>query len=160
MRKLLIFICFIFIVLESNEIKIDRDKVISKYYHEFLKYIPNFNNTISGNSIAIRNNNPGNLKYDERFAKFNSIEEGYDALMYDLMLKVSGKSKFTDSTTTLSEFVHIYAPKHENDTKDYLYNLCIELNVKSDIKLSDINVNALGKAIIKLEDINLHNSLY
>lgn len=76
-------------------------------------------------TLANRNNNPGNLRFigqqgasqgEGGFAKFNSPEEGYAALLNDVQSKVSGKSRSgLRPTDTLVDFTKIYAPSSDNN---------------------------------------------
>ena len=76
---------------------------------------------VSG-SLAQRNNNPGNIRYvgqagatqgDGGFAKFPSVQAGWDALS-NLITKRANQGM------TLSSFLNSYAPPVENDTNNYI----------------------------------------
>ena len=113
-------------------------------------------------NINMGRNNPGNLRSFKtgKFRKFKSMKEGYDALIWDLERKISGKSNYTDSTTTIYKFVRIYAPKHENDVVRYTKVVCEELGVSKYEKLHNIKPHMLAKAIIKVEDYDLYKLIY
>lgn len=91
-------------------------------------------------TLAQRQNNPGNLRFakqvgavkgDKGFAKFSTLEQGWNALRAQIALDAKRGH-------TLETFIHKYAPPHENNTKRYLSNLSISLNVSQSIKLSHI----------------------
>lgn len=81
---------------------------------------------------AFRNNNPGNINFvpwtkqyfgatletaiDPRFAKFPSMAIGYNALHYLLATQYKGY--------TIEQLIHKYAPSNENDTQQYVKNIC------------------------------------
>lgn len=79
-------------------------------------------------SRAQRNNNPGNIEYgafsrafgatngDPRFAVFPSVETGFNCLQ-TLIRNHYG-------TMTLAAMMNMYAPPTENDTAQYVRNLC------------------------------------
>jgi len=78
-------------------------------------------------SRAKRNNNPGNLEYDDftqsmgatsgdpRFAVFPSVDLGWNALCTLLRNRYKGE--------TIDQLVPSYAPETENDVKSYQNNL-------------------------------------
>ena len=86
------------------------------------------------NSLAMRSNNPGNLAFkgqkgaspgeglhDMTFAKFDSLEAGRAALVNQLDAYASGRSAHTDSTATLQEVMHIYAPAQHGNNDPVAY---------------------------------------
>lgn len=160
MKKVILIIYLLFILIPTSELYLNQEAKIRSYYINVIQYKPNFNNKIIGKSLAIRNNNPGNLKYSNDFARFNTMEHGYLKLINDLTIKTTGKSIHLDSTATLQDFCNVYCPKHENNTDKYINDLCVELNVKRDTMIKYLNIAALAKAIIKLEDITIYKSLY
>jgi hypothetical protein len=113
-----------------------------------LKKLRDFDISIGASgSIAERNSNPGNLKFagqpgatkgDGGFAKFESPEDGYRALIKQIKLDQS-------RNLTISGFVNKFAPPSENDTKRYIKNLCEGLNI------ADIDTEALTAVVMKLE---------
>lgn len=114
-------------------------------------------------SKALDNNNPGNLKYigqtgatnNQGFAKFESPDDGYVALMNDLQSKIKGStSTGLSATSTLSDFSKVYAPPHENDTDGYTLKLANQLKTPPDTKLADLEsrVPEFAQAIAQNED--------
>lgn len=75
-----------------------------------------------------RNNNPGNLEYNEftiqmkaigtdgRFAKFSNAIDGWIAL-YTLLIR-------DYSELTLNDAINKYAPSYENNTNEYVDLVC------------------------------------
>lgn len=142
--------------IKETEKKVEEKKTLDLMSISLQKLI-NVNFTVKKGK-----NNPGNLRdfHTGKFRRFKTMKEGYDALIYDLSIKISGESIHTDSTTTIRKFVNIYAPKFENDTKKYIKIICTELKVNPNIKLHTVNVHKLAKAIIKVEDIELYKKMY
>lgn len=111
-------------------------------------------------SLALQNNNPGNLKDPATggFRKFNSPEEGYTALMNDLQAKVTGTSTTgLHGGSTLYEFAQKYAPSSDNnDPAQYTVNLANTLKVRPDTKLSELQnrIPDFAHAIATNEDSN------
>ena len=73
------------------------------------------------------NNNPGNLRgRGGEFQAFKSPKEGYNALVRDLKVKVSGNSGMMKAKLgknykpTLKNVLRVYAPPSENNTKHYI----------------------------------------
>lgn len=119
-------------------------------------------------SLALKNNNPGNLRYAGQsgavdnggFAKFSDPDSGYLALMNDVRAKVTGatSTKLTP-TSTLNDFVKVYAPPNENDTDQYVLNLANTLKKAPDTQLKEFQgrENELADAIAKNEDAEFYN---
>lgn len=112
----------------------------------------------SGGSRTWRNNNPGNLvsaSVSKRngeigkaggFAIFPDYESGHAGLI-DLL-------KNTYREFSLRELIKKYAPKHENNTKQYLKFLRSKTGIKDDKKVKDFNkyeFESLWKAIEQME---------
>lgn len=142
------------------------DKELIKETFVEITYEINFKaetpNTWKARSIASRFNNPGNLRSvtTGSFRKFNSLTDGYKALLHDIECKQTGRSRYTDSTTTLNEFVHIYAPPFENNTIKYVRLVCNDLNIDKFTPISDISKVDLARAIIKIEDPVLYKQMF
>jgi len=119
----------------------------------------------SGASIelASRNNNPGNIRVegsDTEFVKFGSMQEGWDALLRQIDLYKTGKSKNTEGTETLMELMAIYAPKKDNnDPVSYANNLAKRLGINTDTLIKDINTNKLALAISEVESPQTYKSI-
>src|SRR3990167_6097363 len=85
---------------------------------KFAEGIAAFEGFTDGKSgVAVRNNNPGNLRYspvqtDQRdgFAYFPSVERGWEALKMDLRVKAKGNSKWLKANATILEFCKVWAP--------------------------------------------------
>ena len=114
-------------------------------------------------SKAITNNNPGNLRFNGQvgatnnngFAKFATPQDGYVALMNDILSKVTGNtSTGLKPTSTLADFAKVYAPPSENDTAGYALNLANQLKTSPDTPLSQLEsrVPEMAQAIAQNED--------
>ncbi len=120
-------------------------------------------------SIALKNNNPGNLRYAGQqgatndpsgFAKFDTPQSGYGALLNDVQSKVTGTSTTgLKPDNTLEDFAKVYAPPNENRTGEYVANLANHLGVAPNTKLSELQkrVPDLANAISKNEDNEFYN---
>lgn len=143
-------------LIEIQELK-DKDELIYKTVNFDVNLLD------IRQSIAVRHRNPGNLRPVGRrgYRRFMSLEDGYNALIDDLTMKINGQSRYTDSTTTIAEFVSIYAPPFENNTSKYIKMVCEAMNVEPDYKLRNIvQVHRLAKIIIKAEDRKLYKAMY
>lgn len=114
-------------------------------------------------TLAQRNNNPGNLRFnnqkgatkgDRGFAKFNSYEEGYQALLNDLKAKQTGKSRTgLKSSSTLQDLINVYAPKADNnDPTSYANTVAKQLGITPGTPIGDLNTDQLAKAMAQVED--------
>lgn len=108
--------------------------------------------------LAIKNNNPGNLKDPKTggFRSFSSPQEGYTALMNDLQAKVSGGSSTgLTGDSTLFDFSKTYAPSSDkNNPAQYTVNLANHLKVRPDTKLSELKgrIPDFASAVTNAED--------
>lgn len=75
-------------------------------------------------SRSYRNRNPGNLRGspykvgtdDQGYAIFRSLPHGYDALVFDLTAKITGRSSHKlGVTSTLLDLVNCYAPAGDHN---------------------------------------------
>lgn len=94
------------------------------------------------------------------FRKFKTPEAGYNALVNDIEIKQSGRSKVIDSTATLEEFIKIYVPSYENNTIKYLHILMDSLQVPKHTPIIEINKHSLAKYILMLENKKIFNILF
>ena len=98
------------------------------------------------NSLATRNNNPGNMVSSpfmegivDGFAYFKDKETGWKALRYQLQLIFDGESAYYKPTMTIQEFVNVYAnssPKEE--LKNYAKYIAEEFDVEVENKLNEL----------------------
>lgn len=88
-------------------------------------------------SLSYRNNNPGNLRLTDyyaqkygaipgqrNFAKFPNYDRGFEALMEDLKIKITGKSVHIDysKNPTFLDYIRVYAPASDwNVPRAYAY---------------------------------------
>jgi len=106
-----------------------------------------------GSPLAVANNNPGNLRFVGQpgavqgkggFAKFSTPEAGVQAMKNLLVLR-------KNQGMTLSQLINSYAPPVENDTGLYIKQISSALNVPPNTPLSQIDINALARAMAKKE---------
>lgn len=106
-----------------------------------------------GSHLAQVNNNPGNLRFASQqgsiqgeggFAKFATPEAGIQALKSQIALDAS-------RGLTLESFVNKFAPPTENDTGTYVKQMAQALGVDPSTKLSELDLNALAKAMARKE---------
>lgn len=90
--------------------------------------------------LAAKNLNPGNLRFIGQagavegvggFAKFETLEAGYEALAKDLYAKLTGKSSAAalKDGATVAKLISVYAPPNENDTQAYINNVSKYMNI-------------------------------
>lgn len=107
-------------------------------------------------SLAERNFNPGNIRFigqanaaegDKGFARYGSMQEGYQALAKQLQMYGSGKSKAAGyrKLNTIEDIMNIYAPKGENDTRSYINTLVQQTGFKANQQLDLNNIDVLSK---------------
>lgn len=100
-------------------------------------------------ALSFANNNPGNLRFANQtgavqgkggFARFNSPEEGLNALMNQIKLD-AGRGH------TLSTFINKFAPPTENNTKLYIQQAMKALGVSKDTPISQIPLDKLTQFV-------------
>lgn len=124
--------------------------------------------------LGLRQHNPGNLRswgnapVENGFAKFNTLEEGYNALIKQLKtyqgLRSNASSTGITGSSTLAEAMAKYAPQHENDTEGYINRLVDYLNrsgenVTADTKISDIPTEKWASSIALVESPQAYAAL-
>lgn len=110
--------------------------------------------TTSGDTIADKNNNPGNLKDPTTglFRVFTTPEEGFAAMRQDLLGKMTGKtSTGLNADSTLLDLAKVWAPKGDgdNDPVNYANELARQLGVSANTKIGTLkdDVDQLAQAI-------------
>lgn len=112
---------------------------------------------------GLRNNNPGNLirtssawkgkipfpqSKDLKMEQFTSVVFGLRAMYKDLINDINkGKN-------TVKKLIYEYAPPNENDTMNYVNQVCKSIGVQPDQVITKVNnefLLLLGRAIIKVE---------
>lgn len=122
--------------------------------------------------LGFRNNNPGNLRKrgaKKGFRTFDTLEEGFEAMKSDLRAKINGRSdamkryykenNIDSRDATLVDLISVYAPPSENDTDSYIDSVATQLGVRRDISLSDLDLNDLALAMIKVESPDSYKEL-
>lgn len=108
-------------------------------------------------TLAIRNQNPGNLKNsDGSFQSFTDSTEGKAALYNDLTAKINGTSKTgLDGNSSLLEFAKTYAPASDkNDPIQYAADLANKLGISPDEKIGSLSsrIDDFASAVSSNED--------
>lgn len=123
----------------------------------------NVTGTKKSKDLALKNNNPGNLRVvgsDTEFQEFSTMQEGFNALIKQLDLYKTGKSDNTTGNETLGELMNIYAPKKDKNNPDaYAKVLAEKLGITVDTLIKDIDTNKLAVAISSVESPDAYNAL-
>lgn len=115
--------------------------------------VPKVGFKIPEDTLAFRNNNPGNLRFagqegaeegEGGFAKFKDPEAGFGALKRQVELD-AGRGH------TLDSFINKYAPPVENDTQRYITNIENFTGKERGTKLSDMDMDVLARAMARQE---------
>lgn len=108
---------------------------------------------IPAGTLADKNNNPGNLRFvgqygasegEGGFAKFNTPEEGWQALQNQIRLDQS-------RGLTLAQFVSKYAPPTENDTETYTQQMAQWLGADPNTPLSSLDYSTVAEMVARKE---------
>ena len=106
----------------------------------------------SAQSLAIKNNNPGNLRFygigwhgeigeSKGFSVFDSMQNGVRAAYVNMRTKY-----YRDGVTTIDELINVWAPKHENEVGPYVDyevgRVGIEAGERFDFELQGVEVLA------------------
>lgn len=133
------------------EIKVP-EKDLSADFKDYRIVVP------SRASIAGRHNNPGNLMFVNQslaskgeakkgggfWARYKTLEEGFVGLMKQIDLE-------KQRGHTVKTFLEKYAPRHENDTTNYINKLSNKLGVAQDTNLIDIPTLNIARIIAEIE---------
>lgn len=116
-----------------------------------------------GNSRAVRNKNPWNLRMNgdlgkdkDRFAIFSTLEAGWAAFTNMVKKWQSGASKVYKPTYNLLQWAQKYDPKNSSN---YARKLAEYLGVPITTQLKNIPVDALAKGIVHHEDGKCYKAL-
>ncbi|EOZ1526159.1 hypothetical protein [Enterobacter hormaechei] len=116
---------------------------------------------------SFRNNNFGNLEFagqagavlenknskgEQRFARFNTPEEGMRGLGNQLMLYATGRSK-SGKRDTIDSILNVFAPNNENNTEAYKASLAKSLGVDRNATLDLANPEVMTKMIRSIATI-------
>lgn len=103
-------------------------------------------------------NNAGNLRDKAgNFQTFATPKAGYVALEKDIKIKLSGKSPAMKAKLgakykpTLKNVLHVYAPPHENNTKNYIKFVAKKAKISPDKVLTVADANRIIPHIITME---------
>lgn len=111
-------------------------------------FAPGENPKHPNGSFSWRNNNPGNLRYANQvgstgenrgFAVFPDYETGFNALMRQVELAISGKSRVYSPEMDLIQFFNVYAPSSDNNNPfAYADFVAKKLGVSREFKIKDL----------------------
>lgn len=122
-------------------------KIISPQLEEMAKAIMDFEGYFPG-SVSERNNNPGNLKFarqagstgedEQGHAIFGTFEEGWNALVNQLKMAITGTSRVYRPTDSLYEFFSKYA---EANSIQYTAYVASRMGVHPGTSIGTINLD-------------------
>lgn len=128
------------LLLEAEEV----EKPQKSRMTDWAQAIQKFEGYFPG-SKAYKNNNPGNLRYskfeidNDGYSIFPDYPTGWKALLYQLDLAVSGKSKVYTPEMTLREFFKVWAPATDNNhPENYAVFVARELGVSVETKIKSL----------------------
>lgn len=137
--------------------EVTSDQILQQIDHLWDLNYPKF-----GNSRAVRNKNPGNLRMNGDvgkdkgwFAVFSTLEAGWSAFTSMINKWQTGMSKIYKPTFTLIQWAKKYDPSNPH----YATKLAQYLWVSIKTQLKDIASDALAAAIVHLEDGECHKAL-
>jgi hypothetical protein len=103
-------------------------------------------------SLAYKNNNPGNLVYAGQsgaspgaggFARFNSYQDGYNALLAQINLDANrGTDVNGNPTQTVSQLITSWAPPGQNDTAAYIQSVTSQTGFDASDNLLGLGVSS------------------
>lgn len=108
--------------------------------------------------LSVRNNNPGNIRgADGEFIKYATPEEGQQAMVNDLRIKITGRSKAMEAnfgkgyTPTLQNLIATWAPATENDVDAYVANVTKMTGIAANDVLTESDIPKLMEAMTAVE---------
>lgn len=115
-------------------------------------------------SIAFKNNNPGNIRsVGGGFKSYDTIEEGYNDLTNYIQRAMTGKHKAYDPNESLLDFCKTYSPKSDgNDPVAKANIIAKDLGVSLDTPISKLlpKLQDFVKSLIKTEDNKMYQTLF
>ena len=103
-------------------------------------------------SLSFRNNNPGNLRFaaqygahsgNNGFAVFDTYQDGWRALIHQIEIAASGRSKVYAPEMTLYQFFSVYAPASDrNNSRLYAEKVAHHMEVSPLFVIKDLLDNA------------------
>ncbi len=123
-----------------SDLKVEND--VSPRLIELASYIKEYEGYYA-NTVSVRNNNPGNLRSSpymagqrDGFAYFNTYDDGWNALLWQLQISVDGRSGVYNPEMTLYEFFETYAPSSDkNYPRKYAESVSGKLNVSPETQI-------------------------
>lgn len=141
---------------------LDNTEVTSDQILQQIDHLWDLNYPKFGNSRAVRNKNPGNLrmkgdvgKDEDWFAVFSTLEAGWSAFTSMISKWQTGMSKIYKPTFTLIQWAKRYDPSNPH----YATKLAQYLWVSIKTQLKDIASDTLAAAIVHHEDGKCYNAL-
>lgn len=132
--------------LQNIVVRLLKQKLGKSVVDRLAERIAKFEGFYHFGTLAYRNNNPGNLIWSpfmkdtrDGFAYFESIEEGWKALRYQLQLIFDGQSAYYQPSMNIQEFVDTWAstsPKVERE--NYAQYIASEFEVGVNTKLNEL----------------------
>lgn len=114
---------------------------------------------VYGTTLGLRNNNPGNLRYnpnikwrgqigqEKGMAKFDKPENGIRAMTIDVAGDV-----FKDGLNTIRKFLNVYAPPSENNTANYIAFVSKRAGIHPDAAITTKDFAKFIPAMIAMEN--------
>ena len=130
-------------------------KLFSKAIEQYEVYKPG--------SLTWRNNNPGALRWSifqvgqrSGFSYFNSYEDGFKALMWDVEQKCKGNTRTKlGPESTIYEFFTVWSPTHDNnDPLKYAQFVAraVGLTIKSKLKEVNEQIEPIQRILVLLNN--------
>jgi hypothetical protein len=97
-------------------------------------------------SVSYRNKNPGNLRYSpfessnvNNFSVFKTYEDGWKALIHQVRIAVTGKSKVYKPSDSILQFFDKYAPSSDNNYPvNYAKYVASKIGVTTSFQLGNL----------------------
>lgn len=105
-------------------------------------------------NLGIQNNNPGNLRDPKTgaFRVFKTPQEGYDALVQDLIAKQTGNSAHIAPGASVAQLGDVWAPPSDKNVPgDWARNVAAALGVSTAYAFDKVEPHKLARAVQKAE---------
>jgi hypothetical protein len=111
--------------------------------------------------------NAGNIRgRDGEFICFKTKRESFRALVRDIHVKISGKSRMmkaklgSDYNPTIRNILNVYSPPTENDTSNYVRFVSKHSRIAPDKRLTVADINRIIRPMIIMEKGHNRAKLY
>jgi len=122
--------------------------------------------SVLGSDLGFSNNNPGNIKGDDgEFRVFDTIDDGFNHMLYDLSSKQAGRTKTgLTGKSSISDLINIWSPVGAEQSQEvvdnYINHVTGKLGKNSNTPIGELNTKDLAAAMTGFESPASYQRLF